>query len=366
MAKVKNPTAMLGGFARLNALAERVQPVPNASAPLVTNPVIDSTEPQHPEISANTAMAGTSPLPSENDTAGYLRYGPNSSYSVGDRITLPLNKVIENPINPRVFYIDGQMSSLVKSIAQHGLLTPVQVYPADEDGNFMLKSGHRRTRSLKFLNRQFVTVEVVPAQDNALTAYKEARDINVEQRSQTHFDDGVRFTQFLNDGVASGQRQLAESMGIPEAEISKCLSIAGLPTDILQAMAEHVECFGLTSAYTVYRFWSKTEKDSPRTLKLVHRVIEGRMSNRQLESLVKDSVNMPPGKRRDRALSRAEVSGLGAGELKAFEGKLTLDLNNLQDESRDLIFRKIITLFKELGLGVDTAATHLDADDTPN
>lgn len=346
MAKMKNPTSIMGGFNRMTALAERIE------AATVTSPSPAVTEED---------KDGSRSTPFE-DSAGYARFAPGKTYAVGDRITLPLDKVIENPNNPRVFYFDSQMSSLVKSIAQHNQLTAVQVYPADDSGRFMLKSGHRRTRSLKFLNKQHVNVEVVPAQGNPLTAYKEARDINVEQRSQTHFDDGVRFSQFLQQKIAEDQKQLSDMLGIPEAEISKCMSVSSLPDDILQTMAEHIENFGLTSAYTVYRFWVKTEKDSLRTLKLVQRVIEGRMSNRQLESLVKESVNIPLGKRRDRALSRAEVSGPGTGELKAFEGKLTLDLSELQDDTRDLIFRRIVGLFKEMGLGVETAATSLSGE----
>lgn len=291
--------------------------------------------------------------PSANDAeAGFQAYEPNSVYEPGDRVMLPLQLIVENPLNPRAFFGETALQALVNSIVQAGLQTAIQVYPRNENGEYVLKSGHRRVRAMKVLGQPVIKAEVVAHSGDPLRDYREAREINREHKSHTHIDDAVRFQQLLAEGVVAEQRQLAEMLGVTDADVSKHLSIATLPRDALQQMAEYPAQCGFTASYLLYRYWATAGNDDEALLKLVKRVTEGKVSTRQLEQLV-SAQKAPQGeKRREHAFSRAELGGFARGELKAFDGKLTLKLENMPNEKRDALFRSLLSVFEDAGLNV--------------
>lgn len=290
--------------------------------------------------------------------AGYLKYEEGRTYRVGQRVLMPLSKVYENPQNPRVFYFEEDWQPFLRSLSGAGQLTAAQVYPSDSDGRFMLKSGHRRRRALEMLNRSWIKVEIVANVSSPLEEYKQARAINIEHRVQTHFDDAVRFQELLQTGVVIDQKHLAQEFNLKEGDISKTLSIGKLPMDILERMARHQDNFGFIASYYIFQYWKRFNEDDAKTLKLVDKVVEGRLGVRQLEALVKDtSVANRPGKRRELALARAQVVTGAKGELKAFEGRLSLTLSDIEASKRDQLYLRILALFEEVGLGAETAVT---------
>lgn len=289
------------------------------------------------------------------DSPGYLDYLPGLVIAVGQRVMLPLELVRDNPANPRVFYPEDEFRDLKDSLAQNGQQTAVQVYPCDSAGVYMLKSGHRRVRALRALGKATVKAEIVAKSGDFFKDYREARDINRQHKSHTHFDDAVRFQEFLDAGHVPHQKALSEHLGVPEAVVSKCLSISKLPREALSFMAEHSAVFGLAGAYSAYRYWVTTQEDGGALSLVLQKMVSGAMSARQLELLAAEAKAAPAAKRREQALSRAQIRGAGTGELKAFEGKLLLKLEGLPVETRDDLFGRILAAFRDAGLEVDAA-----------
>ena len=299
---------------------------------------------------------------------GYSEYDPAGAYSVGDHLLVPLELLEENPRNPRIFYFDSKTQQLVASLAANGQMEAGQVYPKGENGKFRMKGGHRRRYGLQMLNREYMKVEVVAPVANVLEEYKQARALNSEHQPHTHIEDGVRYAELLADGHAKNQTELADALNVNKTDMSKMLSVAEMPRLILEPMAEHIDQFGLTSAHCIYTFWKQNGKDEKRTLALVERVIEGRLSMRALRALVEDaasSKSKPSGKR-EHALARAVLSGPGEGELKSYgAGRLTLELNKLDPERRDEVYARIVAVFKELGMTVESGAAPVKEIVTP-
>jgi ParB/RepB/Spo0J family partition protein len=291
---------------------------------------------------------------------GFGEYLDTYAYEPGDRIILPIQHIAENPRNPRVFFAEEAMRDLIRSVAKTGIQSAVQVYPRNDEGKYVLKSGHRRTRAVRMLGQIAVKAEVVAFSGDALQDYREAREINREHRSHGLLDDAVRFKQLLEDKDVPDQQALAATLGITDAEVSKHLSIGTLPLIALQEMAESAAQCGLTASYLLYRYWATSEKDDEGLLKLVKRVVAGKVTTRQLEQLVQQQKPGLPERKREHAYSRIEVSGYANGELKAFDGKLTLKLENLSNDKRDSLFRRIVVAFEEAGL--DTGGTSGNAE----
>ena len=58
---------------------------------------------------------------------------------------IPIDKLEPNPLQPRVEI--GDLSELVMSIREKGVLEPILVRPSDVGGRFMIISGERRYRA---------------------------------------------------------------------------------------------------------------------------------------------------------------------------------------------------------------------------
>lgn len=296
------------------------------------------------------------PFLGTTEDSGYPPFREGSRLQPGARVALPIKLVAENPANPRVFYPEQEFKELKDSLAQAGQQTAVLVYPANEQGLFVLKSGHRRTRALRAMGRTEVKAEIVPAPGDFFQEYREARDINRQHQEHSHFDDAVRFREFLDKSLVTDQKELAEQMGVSEAQMTRLLSLGKLPLAVLRAMAERPSVFGVSVAYAVYRYWTKESEDEAKALAAIERIASGKLSARQLERefVEADSRTKPPGTR-ERALSRASLAGLGTGDLKAFEGKLVLHLEGLTPAVRDNLYRKILATFQDAGLEVSAA-----------
>lgn len=302
-----------------------------------------------PTHSVNTSKADAPP------DIGFQIFRDERIYGVGERVKLPLKLVIPDPLQPRAHYPEADLITLKNSLSSEGQLTAVQVYPADEEGNFMLRSGERRTRAMRSLQRDFIDAEIVERPADLFESYRRARAINLEQRSHTHLDDAVRFRELLIKVPNMNQQTLASQLDLSTSTVSKCLSVGELPNDILELMAENISNFGPSAAHAIYRYWTKTGENFHEILTLTQRVIDEKLSVRLLDTFVDASVQKREKLTRDRALSRAVFSGMASGELKAFDGKIKLTLTGLSDQNRSAFFQKIVALFQEQGLSVESA-----------
>lgn len=298
-------------------------------------------------------------------TEAFPAYAEGRTYRVGDRVNLPLAVVADNPRNPRVFFVESDLAELKGSLASEGQLTPIQVLPADAQGRFVLRSGHRRVRALKQLGRLFAHAEIVAPAATALEEYRQARAINVQHRSHSLFDDALRFQELLEQQVVRTQTELAELAGMRPAELSKLLSVAELGVELLEQMASRPNAFGLSTAYLVYGYWKAYDRSRTHAELLVKKIATEELSVREVTRLVAQAGNRSidvPILRRGRALSRATLDGPGRGELKVFEGKLNLQIEGIEASARDALFRRMVKLFEDSGFGVRAVSATQEAE----
>ena len=127
-----------------------------------------------------------------------------------------------------------------------------------------------------------------------------------------------------------------------------------MPRSILEKMVTHENLFGLATGYAVCQHYRRRGLDA--AVRLIERIVAGKLSNRQVEQLVRTDAAITPAQdpqpqQRARALSRATITAGAAGELKAFEnGQLRLDVTGLNDERRDLLFARVLHAFEEIGI----------------
>lgn len=284
----------------------------------------------------------------------FVIFKKGMSIRSGMRLSVPLGIVDENPLNPRAFIIEEDLRDFAESLRTNGQLVAATAYFDSASGRFMLKEGHRRRRGLQLASKPNLLLEVLPPHTDALQAFKEARISNTQRRSHTPYDDAIRFRELLERGLVRTQGDLAPAFNVTEVYISKVLSLGEMPRPILEKMVAHETLFGLATGYAVCQHYKRRGIDAAG--RLIERIVAGKLSNRQVEQLVRTDTASTPTQdpqpqRRARALSRATITAGAVGELKAFEnGQVRLDVTGLNDEKRDLLFARVLHAFEEIGV----------------
>jgi ParB family transcriptional regulator, chromosome partitioning protein len=67
----------------------------------------------------------------------------------GRPLLVPLDRVDEDPSNPRTEFTDAEIDELAEDIRQHGILQPLVVHPADAAGRFRIHFGAMRCRAAR-------------------------------------------------------------------------------------------------------------------------------------------------------------------------------------------------------------------------
>jgi len=140
---------------------------------------------------------------------------------------IPIDKLAPNPGQPRIEI--GDLSELISSIKQKGVLEPLLVRPSDVGGRFMIISGERRYRaSLEAGLTELPCIEMdVDDRDVAEISLIE----NLQRKDLTPFEeaDGLRT---LGERFGYTHEEIATKIGKSRTTITESLSISAIPQDI--------------------------------------------------------------------------------------------------------------------------------------
>ncbi len=154
----------------------------------------------------------------------YLRVKARALPLVG---MIPIDKLAPNPNQPRVEI--GDLSELISSISQKGVLEPLLVRPSDVGGRFMIISGERRYRaSLEVGLTELPCIEMdVDDRDVAEISLIE----NLQRKDLTPFEeaDGLKA---LSERFGYTHEEIATKIGKSRTTITESLSLAAIPADV--------------------------------------------------------------------------------------------------------------------------------------
>lgn len=140
---------------------------------------------------------------------------------------IPTDKLAPNPNQPRIEI--GDLSELVASIKEKGVLEPLLVRPSDVGGRFMIISGERRYRaSLEVGLTELPCIEMdVDDRDVAEISLIE----NLQRKDLTAFEeaDGLRA---LSERFGYTHEEIAAKIGKSRPTITESLSLASMPGEI--------------------------------------------------------------------------------------------------------------------------------------
>ena len=311
-----------------------------------------TTDPAKRTVQKIQTIRATSKSSSIPTSTEYVSYTHGNPVVPGMRLSVPLDLVDENPMNPRAFITSKDIHDFAENLRTSRQLVAATAYFKND--RFQLKSGHRRRRALLLIGAPEILLDVVNAPTDQLTEFKEERIANTQRRQHTLFDDAVRFGELLKSSKIQNQRALIATFDVTESYVSKVLSVGEMPISLLERMVEHSQLFGLVTGYTVSQVCKVKGEVFAR--RLVERIIDGKLNSRQVEQVARvelGKVNneFSVASSRAKTLSRATLTDGATGEIKVFEtGQVKLDIQGLPTNKCDLLFARVVRIFDELGL----------------
>jgi len=150
---------------------------------------------------------------------------PRSVYAQGKLYTLPLNRLIPDPEQPRKFFDQQALAELQASIVSHGVLQPILVRESS-DGQFYLVSGERRYQA----SRQ-AGLETIPAiiTDGEPAEISIIENLLRENLTAIEEAEAIERLRSLHDYRLS---DLSAVLGKAESTISEILSLNRLPEEV--------------------------------------------------------------------------------------------------------------------------------------
>ena len=188
--------------------------------------------------------------------------------------TLPLSEIRPHPGQPRRWFDEEALDDLARSIAQRGVIQPVIVRPRT-GGGYELVAGERRWRAAQMAMLDSVPVLV---RDYSDTEVLEVAIIeNIQRAELTPVEEAVAYRQLI-DRFGHTQEKLADTLGKSRSYIANALRLLSLPDDVVGMLSTGALSSGHARALVGYGQASK----------LARRIVDGGLTVRQVENIVRD------------------------------------------------------------------------------
>ena len=201
---------------------------------------------------------------------------PATDYGQGNVFACAIERIVPQRGQPRQHFETAKLDELAESIKTHGLIEPLVVRRRGE-GEFEIIAGERRWRAAQRagLREVLVVVRDVSAKD----AFELALIENVQREDL----DPIEFADALDRLVREHgytQETLAQRVGKDRSTIANALRLLRLP----KTVRERVVSGELSEGHARALLGAPTDDA---LLELADKVVKGRLSVRQTESLVR-------------------------------------------------------------------------------
>jgi ParB family chromosome partitioning protein len=150
-------------------------------------------------------------------------------------VNLAIELIDKNPYQTRYVFDEDMLIEMRESIKEHGVVQPVVVRPAQEDGRYILVLGERRLRASKMAGKDTIPALVrrlSPQQAAEMTVLE-----NVVREDLNPLEQAEAF-RVLSKEFKLTQAQIAERVGVSRETVSNYMRLLRLPEKVMHYMLE--------------------------------------------------------------------------------------------------------------------------------
>ena len=262
----------------------------------------------------------------------------NTELIIGSIVDLPVEKISNNPFQPRTHFNEESIKELSTSIKQLGVIQPITVRKI-KGNKYQLVSGERRLRASKLASLKTIPSYVRLADDKE--SLEMALVENIQRQDLDPIEIGLSY-QRLIDEIKLTQDQLSERVGKKRSTIANYMRLLKLDPIIQTGIRDQFITMGHGRALV-------NISDSKLQIDLYKKIVKKGLSVRGVESLVKN-LRDPKTKSSDNYLSPfinqaaeelKKILGTSVSVSSNKQGKGILKINFDSQEELQYILNKV-------------------------
>ena len=190
------------------------------------------------------------------------------------QVEVKLKDIRPNPYQPRKHFDEEKLNELAVSIKEHGIFQPIILKESVQ--GYEIVAGERRFRAASIVGLEEVPAIIVDFSDQqmmeiALLENIQREDLNAIEEAQAY--------QTMMEKLKLTQNELAKRIGKSRTHITNTLRLLNLPEKIQEYVLDGSLSMGHARALITL--------DKERALKIAKRVIDEKLSVRDVENIVK-------------------------------------------------------------------------------
>lgn len=204
-----------------------------------------------------------------------------------DQVLIDIDKIYENPYQPRIYVEENTLQDLADSIGENGLLQPISLNRIDENKYFII-AGHRRFAAHKLLGKDKIKANIVSSlkeddEDYKIKMAGLSLVENIQREDLNIIEVAISFENVLKEKIYQNMDHLAKSIGKSKSYISKIISILKLDPYIVADIGKNKTVKDLETLYELQKI-----EDIELQIKLYEEIIKGNLSRNDLREYVKN------------------------------------------------------------------------------
>lgn len=136
-------------------------------------------------------------------------------------VLIPIRRIVSNPNQPRVIFMQEDLKDLAESIRNNGILQPLTVR-INSNGKYELVAGERRLKAAKIVGKKEVPCIVLKTsiEQSAILALME----NLQRKNLNFFEEAIAINKLIEKWQLT-QHELALKLGKAQSTIANKLRI---------------------------------------------------------------------------------------------------------------------------------------------
>jgi len=192
---------------------------------------------------------------------------------------IPVEEIIPNRFQPRINFDENALNELASSIKQHGIIQPLVLRPLGD--KFEIIAGERRYKAANIAGLSVVPAIVTDMDDD--TSAEVALVENVQRKDLSSIEEAKSYKNMLDRGNMT-QEELAKKMGLSQSTIANKLRLLNLSEEVQTALMQ-----GKISERHARSLLTVGDKE--KQVDWLNRIINERLTVRQLDLAIKDEQN---------------------------------------------------------------------------
>jgi ParB family chromosome partitioning protein len=205
-------------------------------------------------------------------------------------LEIDVEKIENNPMQPRLHIATEALEELSRSIVLHGLIQPIAVIEVGKD-KYILKAGQRRWMAHKLLGKKTIKAIVkkekfAKQEMNDKALFEIAVMENTQRDNLNPLELALSLRQAMDKKLYANLESLSLALGKSKSYVSKVLKVLLLEDEIIQDLSKHKRTNDIEALYEIQKI-----KESKKQIETYFDFVHKKLNRQDVRNISKAKVS---------------------------------------------------------------------------